>query len=134
MVRGLPVEPNARDDHALHHREHMAQRQALEAEIDEYQQQGGNLDSDDGRKMRLTAALLMAHIQATAIFIQQITGKEVQPGQPQQENTLRAQMGAAFPGGGSVETPAEVGGQPLSPGGVEPAGQGGIAGNIARGG
>ena len=108
MMQGLPVEPHERDDHELHDAAHEEQAQELESQLDQM-----DPDSDIGRKLRITLALLMGHQNAHAMErakMAQATGK--QAGDPQDTNAARATQSELDPN--NIETAAELGGQPLA--------------------
>lgn len=114
MLRTMPAEADLRDDHEAHMRQHRAQAMQLSEEIDALPDQ--LVDDQQGFRLRMVLGLLMAHMNQHAEMVQRITGKPYQaPGQPVDENQLRATARAGGQGG---ETAAETAGRPA--GGVRP--------------
>jgi hypothetical protein len=101
MLQGLPVEPHERDQHEQHLEEHEVQAAQIE-------QQLGRVapESNPGRKLRFTMALLLAHNNSHVRMLQQIAqAAGRQAGQPVAENVFRNQVSQRS----GSETAAELG-------------------------
>ena len=114
-LMGIPSEADQRDDHEAHVKAHHVGLAKLEQALD----QGFEPESDEGKKIRMALALLMAHINDHMRIVQEMSGGTA--GQPQDANALRSDAAAE----GQGETQAELDGNPVgenevqTPGGLE---------------
>lgn len=122
MQHGLPVEADIRDDHVSHDQAHEAHAMAIERAIDEMPDD--QIDESPGLRLRSLLHNIEAHRNHHAYFMQQLTGKPLNPGEPVSENMARSQVAGAS---GAI-TEAEMKGSALNA--ASP--QGGIPGQVSR--